>query len=126
MILQELPYISRIYTAYRGEDSSILGTNEMFGDRTSQEMVGKWIYPGKKQHLDRWWKNFYQAQATDFENAAVAWRKQAKCGGVGLWNFKAGFRVHPLIYIYIFFNYIYNLYSNYFISLKWSQRWGIE
>ena len=53
MILQELPYISRIYTAYRGEDSSILGTNEMFGDRTSQEMVGKWIYPpiGSTYHL---------------------------------------------------------------------------
>ena len=26
------PYISRIHTAYIGEDSSILGTNEMFGD----------------------------------------------------------------------------------------------
>ena len=26
------PYISRIHTAYIGEDSSILGTNDMFGD----------------------------------------------------------------------------------------------
>ena len=29
----KLPYISRIHTAYIGEYSSILGTNEMFGDR---------------------------------------------------------------------------------------------
>ena len=28
------PYISRIHTAYIGEDSSILGTNEMSGDIT--------------------------------------------------------------------------------------------
>ena len=28
------PYISRIYTAYIGEDSSILDTNDMFGDLT--------------------------------------------------------------------------------------------
>ena len=26
------PYISRIHTAYIGEDSSILGTNDMFGE----------------------------------------------------------------------------------------------
>ena len=26
------PYISRIHTAYTGEDSSIVGTNEMFGE----------------------------------------------------------------------------------------------
>ena len=31
----KLPYISRIHTAYIGEDSSILGTNEMFGDTES-------------------------------------------------------------------------------------------
>ena len=28
------PYMSRIHTAYIGEDSSILGTNEMFGDES--------------------------------------------------------------------------------------------
>ena len=28
----KLPYISRIHTAYIGEHSSILGTNEMFGE----------------------------------------------------------------------------------------------
>ena len=34
-------YISRIHTAYIGEDSSILGINEMFGDRKTFTIL-KW------------------------------------------------------------------------------------
>ena len=37
------PYISRIHTAYIGEDSSILGTNEMFGDLSIIFSKGKVI-----------------------------------------------------------------------------------
>ena len=33
------PYISRIHTAYIGEDSSILGTTSMFGDMTLSPII---------------------------------------------------------------------------------------
>ena len=35
------PYISRIHTAYIGEDSSILGTKKMFGDIPGP-LMGPW------------------------------------------------------------------------------------
>ena len=49
------PYISRIHTAYIGEDSSILGTNEMFGDKgvTAVFSTSKWsgLGPTLQDHL---------------------------------------------------------------------------
>ena len=37
--LGKLPYISRIHTAYVGEDSSLLGTTSMFGDFHAPKLV---------------------------------------------------------------------------------------
>ena len=45
------PYRSRIHTAYIGEDSSILGTNEMFGERRRQKHSLK-LYAGVNYHFE--------------------------------------------------------------------------
>ena len=52
------PYISRIHTAYIGEDeTSILGTNEKFGDPKVQVLkvdYGRWKCPSKFQRGICW------------------------------------------------------------------------
>ena len=57
------PYISRIHTAYIGEDSSILGTNDMSGDITPMSKVenhlaltgGTWNTLCSLGVLPSWW-----------------------------------------------------------------------
>ena len=42
-------YISRIHRAYIGEDSSILGTNEMFGEYDLLKIIGQKSINKQKQ-----------------------------------------------------------------------------
>ena len=64
------PYISRIHGAYIGEDSSILGTNEMFGEYDLLKIIGQKSINKQKQidqqkcwfSMERWHhRKTYQA-----------------------------------------------------------------
>ena len=51
----KLPYISRIHTAYIGFRTSILGTNEMFGEQNVFKLFfSTWVVPppSKSHHQD--------------------------------------------------------------------------
>ena len=45
--------LSRIHTAYIGEDSSILGTNDMFGDK----LIHQWVSSIQIEGINQWQKD---------------------------------------------------------------------